>query len=793
MDYKQMISNLMSGIIPFTDKDKKEMSDYVMRILKQGYIGVYDKEPICDIIRICNIIYNNAPNELSPLDDDLYDRLIVLCKRDSIDYPIGAPPVQFKTNSNLEIDNSYSGPKTVIDFVPGYQNMYYFKDLTRNQYPVYGDFVRSEYTDGKELIRQRTSPHNYDMCGTLDKCKFVLNKDSPNINDPTISIFERDFLGKHITRGIIDQNNIVLLASLKYDGISVEATIKGDKLVSACTRGDIESNQATDLTPVLEGMVFPRATGKVDPNETFGVKFEFIINTRNLAIAASEYQLNYVNPRNAVIGLLGRLDSYKFRDLLIPVPLESSIKIVPQNLEHRIYPRLLELDFLNSYYTRGIDMRYSVISGTYVEVLYKLKTLVEEADTLRAYSEFQYDGIVVEYLEPSIREVLGKTRSVPNYAVAIKFPPMKRTSTFTHYTYSVGQTGVIVPKAHFLPVEFMGQMHDKTTVHSLKRFRELALRVGDSVDLTLNNDVIVYLTKSQNQQPNTNPLEQFPNVCPSCGSALVLSESGDSAMCPNFMCKERCIQRLSGMLSKLNIKNIATETIRALNIHNLSELLSITKEYAQRVLGDVKGNNIYYIIHNDLLGSIYLDYQLVGSIGFTGIAARTWKQILGKIKIRDLLDMSDQELDCLLSIPGIGIKTVDTIKLERRYFRSELEWIWSMYEHNQVKLSTMNTGKEVRFSGIRDQTLANQLESHGYDVSMESGITEKTEILIVPYRGYDSNTVRKAMKILNKRLKNANQTFEVTDYQGILQANSLGFKPIVYPLDEVVQNINLLG
>lgn len=783
-----MISNLMSGIIPLTDKDKTDMRDYVIRLLNQGTIGTYDREPVCDIIKICNIIYNNAPNELSPLDDDLYDRLIVLCKRESINYPIGAPPVQFKTNSNLEINSSYSGPKTVIEFVPNYQKMHYFKDLTKNQYPVYGDFVRSEHTDGKELVRQRTTPHSYDMCGTLEKCKYVLNQDVPDINDPTISVFERDFLCKHIMQnGLVNQFDVTLLASLKYDGISVEATIKGDKIVSACTRGDIEFNQATDLTPVLEGMVFPRATGKVDPNETFGIKFEFIINRRNLAIAAQEYQLNYVNPRNAVIGLLGRLDSYKFRDLLIPVPLESTIKIAPQNLRNPIWPRLLELDFLNSYYTRGIDMRYSIIHGSWVEVLYNLKTLVGEADLLRAYSDFQYDGIVVEYLDPEIREALGKTRSIPNYAIAIKFPPMKRTSTFTHYTYSVGQTGVIVPIAHFLPVEFMGQMHDKTTVHSLKRFKELNLRVGDKVDLTLNNDVIVYLVKSAIQPDNSNQPEQFPTKCPSCGSPLVVSESGDSAMCPNFMCPERCIQRLSGMLSRLGIKNIATETIRALNVHTLAELLSITKEYAQRTLGEIKGNNVYYIINNDLMRSTYADYHLVGSIGFSGIAARTWSQILKKISIKDLLYMSDQELDCLTSIPGIGIKTVETIKVERKYFKYELEWILSLYENNQVTTQKSTNGKEVRFSGVRDEVLADKIREYGYEVLMESGITEKTDILIVPYRGYTSNTVKKAMKILSKRSGR-----DVNNYQDILKVNSAGYKPIVYPLDELAQNLNLL-
>ena len=83
------------------------------------------------------------------------------------------------------------------------------------------------------------------------------------------------------------------------------------------------------------------------------------------------------------------------------------------------------------------------------------------------------------------------------------------------YTFSVGQSGVIVPMAHFEPVEFFGAIHDKTTVHSLARFNKLKLKDGDIVKLTLNNDVIVYLHKlpAEEQDPGIiMQYEEFPTI-----------------------------------------------------------------------------------------------------------------------------------------------------------------------------------------------------------------------------------------------------------------------------------------
>ena len=50
-----------------------------------------------------------------------------------------------------------------------------------------------------------------------------------------------------------------------------------------------------------------------------------------------QYKVNYVNHRNAIIGLFGRLDARAFRDYMTPVPLESSLDT----------DRITEIQFLN--------------------------------------------------------------------------------------------------------------------------------------------------------------------------------------------------------------------------------------------------------------------------------------------------------------------------------------------------------------------------------------------------------------------------------------------------------------
>ena len=73
-------------------------------------------------------------------------------------------------------------------------------------------------------------PHMYPkLVGSLDKCKFVLDKEAIDrgvYDNESVTIFERDFLAKHLQMGLIDMNTpFEMIAELKYDGISVEADV----------------------------------------------------------------------------------------------------------------------------------------------------------------------------------------------------------------------------------------------------------------------------------------------------------------------------------------------------------------------------------------------------------------------------------------------------------------------------------------------------------------------------------------------------------------------------------------
>ena len=744
------LTSLTNGYL-LSDDDRSKIQDYCKYVLDVDPKSVNDENVqirLINIIKIANIYYNNDFNGLLLIDDDIYDRIVVLLRQTSIPIPIGAPRIELKEsipNSNNTLLESKQGSlKQVVRFTNAGE---YFNTLTSNATrPLYDDYIINPDDNDCSYRKLRNTGHRYDLCGTLDKCKFVTNLDAKSagvFEDTSVMVFERDFLNPHIKKGIVNPNDITIIASLKYDGISVEATVQGDTIISACSRGDMANNEASDLTPILGGMKFKRAEG-ISKQDEFGIKFEFIVNSLNMNRLLKQYKVNYVNHRNAIIGLFGRLDARAFRDYMTPVPLESSLDT----------DRITEIQFLNKYYTKGLDLRHIVIRGNKSEVLKQLSEFVEEASNIRSFMPFAYDGIVVEYVDPNIRNILGKLNSIPRYSVAIKFNPLKRQSIFTHYTYSVGYTGVIIPMAHFEPVDFMGAIHDKTTIHSYARFKNLRLCKGDKVNLSLNNDVIVYLTKAEDndtREDREQYLEKFPTHCPSCGTKLEYSLSGDTAYCPNFYCRERSLNRIAGMLQKLGVKDFSLETVRALDIKNVIELFNVDTKRAQQVLGT--NNGIKFKKTIEALKDVELpDYRVLASLGFPGIGNVTWLKLLQGAPIDVLLNGTiDDIAKCYRQAKvGIGPKTVRCIITERDHFREEIEFLYKNLKILNTPVGIVRKHKIVAFSGVRDQQLEKLFEEKGFKIS--DSFVNGCTVLVVPSIGYMSSKVKKAFELVSKRM-----------------------------------------
>ena len=706
-------------------------------------MGGYDLAVLDMLIKISNIIYNNT-EVTPPLEDGVYDKLMVRYRKHNPNYQIGEVPVTFSDDELTKYD-AMDSLKNPLQIEPeSIRNGLFYNDL-RSSPPL--DFnLMDQEIDRMEpphgTKRNIVVPHKYPkLVGTLDKCKFVLNKEAIDLgcyDDPDITIFERDFLGAHVRQGLINpHDNIILILELKYDGMSVEADVT-NKILSARSRGDTGQDLAEDLDYVLKDYVFPYAP-EIPENESFGMKFECIITKYNLWKLGQLKGKAYKNGRNGVVGLMKSLNAYNYRDLITLVPLETSLDIDP----------IAEIEFMNKYFIKDTYLKYAVVQGDYNTVLYQVYQFVKEAEAIRDYMPFMYDGVVVHYYDPRLRQALGRKNNVNQYSVAIKFNPMKKEATFMGYSFTVGQNGMITPLIHHTPVEFIGTIHTKSSGHSFQRFQELNLAVGDIIEVEYRNDVMPYVTRRVHDAYGKNygqrePV-QFPSLCPVCGTPLQFYESGKTAVCPNFMCEGRALARVTGMMRKLNIKGFKESALERLHVTSFTDLMSILDNPKRAIdaLGDTMGEKFINVLQG-FLGTRVDDYRMIGSIGFTNIAIETWKKILIDVSLNDLYYKSNEELYWILcNLKGIGKVTAETIINEKPFFIQDIATIMCMPNINITYHAPKK--KTIRYTGCRpDEQLTAYLEARGFDCNPNASVTKTTDILIVPEVGHMSSKVKKS-------------------------------------------------
>lgn len=735
-----ILSMLISGDISCLSPDNIIfVSNCTSELLNKKILDEYDIMCADIIISISQIVYNNTDRSVLFLDDGVYDLLLEKYKEYNKNFQVGAPVINFNQDGEISTTaKEFIEPMTFIinpmDFI---NSSLYYSDLTNKPPMDINMFKCNDRNSGKVISKRNISvPHMYPkLVGSLDKCKFTLNKEAMErdvFEDSNVKIFERDFLAKHLQMGLIDMNTpFEMIAELKYDGVSIEADVT-NKILSARSRGDANNDIAADMSDIFKDYVFPYAP-EIPDTEAFGMKFEAIISYLNLDKLARLKGKSYKNSRNGIIGLLGSSDAYDYRDLITLIPLATSMEDID---------RVTEIEFLNKYYHSGEYLRYSILSGNYVQILYQVYEFVKEAEIMRNVLPFMYDGVVISYRDPKIIKALGRENSINKYSIAIKFNPLVREAIFTGYSYTIGQDGIITPMIHYTPVEFYGTIHTKSSGHSYKRFMDLNLAIGDIIQIEYTNDVMPYVTKPCVQNMNCNLPEKFPDTCPYCGTKIIINESGKSAICPNKKCPERVISKMSNMMSKLNLKDFGEETFRYLGTTSLHQLLNYTYDDVKS-LGPTNAEKFLSRI-NEIKETPIYDYKIMGSIGFTGVAIETWKKILNSIPLSDIVYDSDENLYMKLKlIKGIGDITANSVVIERHELYNDIIEILDM--KNLISSYGLETGKVIRFTGCRpDEELYLYLTNRGCDARGDAGVTKNTDILVVPYIGFSSSKVSKA-------------------------------------------------
>ena len=718
---------------------------------KKNGIGGYELseeeiQTFDSLIRICNILYNMTDLEVLPIEDGVYDILLEYYKKFNPNFQVGSEVINFApTNSENKIEEKINPLKFYSDDEWNkMENGFFYKDIQKIPELCKKDFNKSPIIFNSNITKRKhnTKNNHPELVGTLDKCKFVLMEDAIKAgvdDDPTVKVLERDFFANHIMNEILDPNRkIKMVLELKYDGVSVEADCN-NTLVSARSRGDTGIGEASDITPILFGYPFCRATEFIS-EKPIGIKFEAIMTYSDLERFNRDKNYYYKNCRTAIIGLFGSGDAWKYRDYITLIPLAIDRNDIP-GVE---WNRELEIEFLNKYFsTKGQPLRYAIIEGDYRQCLFLIKRFLEEAEVARNFLNFMYDGIVVSYMDEDIREVLGRKNYINKYSMAVKFNPLCKQTIFRGYTYTIGQDGSITPMIHYDQVEFYGTIHNKSTGSSYERFMNLGLREGDIINVTYTNDVMPYVTKPEcvHNDNNTNPLCKFITHCPDCGTELVLSKSGKTMLCPNEKCNSRIIARMSNMMQKLNLKDFGESRIIQLNKQHLCDIIDLTYDDVE-FLGPTIAQNFINRM-NELKTKPIYDYEIVGAIGFTDIGKKKWQLIFNNYTLQEFIELvNNGGLSSIIHIKGIGSSIVDTLEKELPIFERDIRYIMNM---KNVKSSKgLSSRKSIRCSGFRNPQLMQELRDMGYDADDNASVTKTTDILLVPYQDYSSSKTKKA-------------------------------------------------
>lgn len=773
-----------------------------IRLINNEALSLYNKpqlkteevEELRKIIMICNVLYNRTDMTVLPVEDGFYDLILEKYKIYDSNFQVGSAVVEFRNFVENDLDEK--GQKIAESPVIFLEKPE--RDELRQS--VYDDIMRLDkpnitpydfyecpitFTSDRISKRSHNTEHNHpDLVGTLDKAKFVTNQDAINagvFNDSNVKVLERDFFQDHIDKGIYSPNDIItVVCELKYDGISVEADC-GFSLNSARTRGDTGIGQASDITPILQDYIFKNASVMIGEPD-LGVKFEAIMTKTNLSKFNELRGRSYANCRSAIVGLFGSSDAYLYKDLITLVPLAIDRDQMPS-----ISNRLEEIEFLNKVFvSHGEPLRYSVFQGRVEDVLYFIRVFWDEAKLARSYLNFMYDGIVVSYLDENIRRKLGRKNYINKYSMAVKFDPLEKQTIFRGYTYEVGQHGNITPMIHYDPVEFNGTIHTKSTGSSYERFQKLGLRYGDYINVTYVNDVMPYVSNVEcaHNRHNESPKIEFIENCPVCGSKLMLSDSGKTMICPNMECLGRSTQRMVNMFSKLNIKGFADSTFTALSefdhLYKLYDDRSIHEDFYINRLGVADGQAFSQALYS-LINEPIRDYIIMGSLGFTSIGYKKWQGILEYITLSELnyhyiryKNNPDKTADnfkyFILGITNdknIGLVTAETIANEWQFFEQDIQFILDNCKIIDSFGSADSCKGQIRITGCRNSQLMEQLITAGYDAG-DSSVTKKTDILLIPYEGFESSKVAKAKANPNIKIIPINEFIENSEkYIGI--------------------------
>lgn len=360
----------------------------------------------------------------------------------------------------------------------------------------------------------------------------------------------------------------------KLDGLTVNLTYDGGRLIQAATRGNGEVGEAI-LPQAMTIRTIPLTipfTGRME------VQGEGIMRLSELKKYNETSAEPLKNARNAAAGALRNLDPQVTASRHLDAFFYQIGYIEGRSFE-------TQQDMLDFMKTNGLNISPFVRPAqTIEEALEAVHQIEKERETL----DFLIDGATIKITDMRTREVLGTTDKFPRWSIAFKFPAQETVTKLLKITWEVGRTGKLTPLAHLSPVDICGVTVKRATLNNYDDICRKRVRIGSEVWVRRSNDVIPEIMgvvwDGEGEAPETDI--QPPTVCPACGGPLVkLRQDGVHLFCLNrTSCRPQAIARMAHFASRqgMDIETFSTRTAGLfydeLGVRSAADLYSLDRE-----------------------------------------------------------------------------------------------------------------------------------------------------------------------------------------------------------------------
>lgn len=536
----------------------------------------------------------------------------------------------------------------------------------------------------------------------------------------------REFDDRIKKQAIEENEELRYVVETKIDGLSTALEYVDGVFVRGATRGNgLIGEDVTDNLRTIKSI--PKV---LNEKVTITVRGEVFIGTKEFEKLNEEQEVLgkklFANARNAAAGSLRQLNSKITEER----PLDIFIFNVQKWDDGKFNSHYDELNYLEKLGFNVNPVR--ILCKNQQEVEEAINKIGEDRENL----SFGIDGAVVKVDSLSFREKLGTTYKTPKWAIAYKYPPEAKETILKDIVCQVGRTGVITPMAILEPVKVAGSTISKTTLHNEDFIKEKDLKIGDTVVIQKQGDVIPEVIKVVKEKRTGKEKDfEMPKVCPVCGAQAVREEGEAATRCIGIECPAQLLRSIVHFVSKEAmdidglgykiveqliekglIKNIAD--IYTLSLEDVASLKKNGKKFAGNLIDSIEKSKKQDLFH------------VINALGIKQVGIKAAKVLAKKYKTME--ELSNASFESLALTDDVGEITANNII---EFFAQE--------QTKDIIEKLKNLG--VNMESLQEENIDNRFEGKVFVLTgaLEKYSRKEAEDLIEKYGGKTSSSVSK--------------------------------------------------